>query len=130
MDDLVDNKVNVIKINNVNETYLYKIYLELISYTEMIASKFNNNIQLRDDIRHTTYDGVSKVISSFRYYSKDKKIYDLIGIDVDLKTLKIFIRVAYMNKIISGKNYQAWSRKIELVGYALGKRINSVKEYN
>ena len=46
-------------------------------------------------------------------------------LDVDLKVLKVLVRVSYKNKYINIKNYTAWSKKITNIGNLLGGWINS-----
>ncbi len=39
--------------------------------------------------------------------------------------LKVLIRISYKKKYISLRNYEAWSRKLNIIGSFLGGWINS-----
>jgi len=60
----------------------------------------------------TVYEIMKKIILSAKEINKSKRIIILNELDVDLKMLKVYIRIAFKNKYISATNYGAWSRKI------------------
>lgn len=55
---------------------------------------------------------------------KDKLVY-LNRLDINLKMLRVFARLSYKRKYINIRNYEAWSRKINVVSASLGGWINS-----
>lgn len=114
-------------MKNVEELKIYKQYIELIYYTEMITEKYPKveKMSLVCSIKTTTYEGMKKVISAYKYYEKPMKLNCLNELDMDLKLLKVLIRVSYKRKYISSKNYEAWSKKINHIGNLLGGWINS-----
>ena len=107
--------------NDVSELIIYKQYLELIYYTEMICEKYpkREKLAIVSTIKNTTYDDMKEIISAYKFYDKDNKL------DINLKMLKVLIRVSYKRKYITLKNYEAWSKKLHNIGSLLGGWINS-----
>lgn len=66
-----------------------------------------------------------KIILANKEFNKNKRIIILNEIDVELKMLKVMIRVSYRKKYINSKNYSAWSKKIYNIGNLLGGWIKS-----
>jgi len=106
---------------------IYGKYMDLISYTEMILKKYPKceRFALATTIKNKTYEGMENVIYAYKFYDKAKKLESLNNLDVNLKMLKVLIRVSYKNKYISLQNYRAWSLKLANVGNLLGKWILS-----
>lgn len=113
--------------NNTENLIIYKQYFELINYTEMITEKFpkNEKLSLVTNIKNNTYEGMKKIILAYKYYEKVDKLKSLNELDVDLKMLKVLIRISYKRKYINVKNYEAWNKKINNIGNLLGGWINS-----
>jgi len=99
---------------NIEELKIYKQYVELIYYTEMILAKFpkSERFALSTQIKNATYDGLRKVIECYKAYDGKEKIHALHQLDVNLKMLKVMIRVSKRKKYINVKNYTAWVKKI------------------
>ncbi|MDD3452671.1 MAG: diversity-generating retroelement protein Avd [Bacilli bacterium] len=106
---------------------IYKQYLILIYYTEMITEKFpkSQKLSLVTNIKNNTYDGMKKIILAYKYYEKTDKLKSLNELDINLKMLKVLIRISYKRKYINSKNYEAWSKKINNIGNLLGGWIVS-----
>lgn len=66
-----------------------------------------------------------KIILTNKEFNKNKRIIILNEIDVELKMLKVMIRVSYRKKYINSKNYSAWSKKIYNIGNLFGGWIKS-----
>ena len=113
--------------NDVSELIIYKQYLELIYYTEMICEKYpkREKLAIVSTIKNTTYDGMKEIIRAYKFYDKDNKLTSLNKLDINLKMLKVLIRVSYKRKYITLKNYEAWSKKLHNIGSLLGGWINS-----
>lgn len=101
---------------------IYKQYLEMIYYTEMITEKYPKveKYSLVSEIKRNTYQGMKLIIRGEREFLKSKKIEYLRELDVVLKMLKVLVRVSHRRKYISSKNYGAWSKKISNIGNLLG----------
>ena len=112
---------------DVSELMIYKEYLELIYYTEMITEKYPKveKTSLVANIKKNTYLGMEKIILAYKYYDIKDKLKILNELDVLLKMLKVLIRVSHKRKYINNKNYEAWSKKINNIGNLLGGWINS-----
>lgn len=114
-------------MNDLEELMIYKQYLELIYYTEKITIKYpkSEKLSLVSNIKNTTYNGMKKIIIAQKEYNKSKRISILNELDIELKMLKVLVRVSYKNKYINSKNYASWSKKIFNISNLLGGWINS-----
>ena len=106
---------------------IYKQFVELIYYTEMITMKYpkREKLSLVTQIKNNTYNGMKNIILAQKEFNKSKRVIILNELDVDLKMLKVLIRVSYKSKYISSKNYSAWSKKIFNISNLLGAWIKS-----
>ena len=68
---------------------------------------------------------MKKIILAQKEYNHSKRLTILNELDVDLKILKVLIRVSYKQKYINTKNYSAWSKKIFNIANLLGCWIKS-----
>ena len=114
-------------MNELEGLMIYKQYLEMIYYTENITLKYPKSEKeaMVDEIKRITYNGMRKIILANKEFNKNKRIIILNEIDVELKMLKVMIRVSYRKKYINSKNYSAWSKKIYNIGNLLGGWIKS-----
>lgn len=101
---------------------IYKQYLEMIYYMEMITIKYPKCERegLVGEIKKNTYEGMRLIIKGNKEFNKSKRIEILNDLDVYLKMLKVLVRVSYKRKYISSSNYKAWSKKITNIGNLLG----------
>lgn len=113
--------------NNLEDLIIYKQYIELLYYTNMITNKYpkSEKLSLVANIKNYTYNGMMKIILAQKEYNKSKRIIILNELDSDLKMIKVLMRVSYKSKYINSKNYAAWSRKIFNISNLLGGWINS-----
>lgn len=109
-------------MNDLEGLMIYKQYLELIYYMENITIKYPKceKSGMVSEIKKFTYDGMEMIILANKEYNKSKRIYILNLIDVDLKMLKVMIRISYKKRYINGNNYKVWSKKISNIGNLLG----------
>lgn len=114
-------------MNELEGLMIYKQYLGMIYYTENITLKYPKSEKgaTVDEIKRITYNGMRKIILANKEFNKNKRIIILNEIDVELKMLKVMIRVSYKKKYINSKNYSAWSKKIYNIGNLLGGWIKS-----
>ena len=114
-------------MNELEGLMIYKQYLGMIYYTENITLKYPKSEKgaMVDEIKWITYNGMRKIILANKEFNKNKRIIILNEIDVELKMLKVMIRVSYKKKYINSKNYSAWSKKIYNIGNLLGGWIKS-----
>ncbi len=114
-------------MSDLEDLLIYKQYLELIYYTENILIKYpkieRKNICVQ--IKNNTYDGMKLIIKAQKVRDKKVRLNILGELDVNLKMLKILIRISYKKKYISIKNYASWSKKITNICNLLGGWINS-----
>lgn len=115
---------------NVEELVIYKQYIELMNYTHNIVLKFPKieRYSLVEDIKKYTYSSLEMIIKAYKSYSKEEKYKYLSQMDVNMKVLKVFVRMAYKNKYISAKNYGAWSKKIANLCNLMGGCIKSCQK--
>lgn len=112
---------------NVEETKIYQIYIDYISYIEMITEKYPNSTKtgIVSTIKKYLYIGMEDILCAYKAFEKKDKLVYLNQLDINLKMLKVLARVSYKKKYINIKNYEAWSRKINKVCTSLGGWINS-----
>ncbi|MDD3187303.1 MAG: four helix bundle protein [Bacilli bacterium] len=117
-------------MNEVEELIIYKQYVELICYTELVTDKFpkKEKLALVSTIKSNTYEGLKNIIKAYKKYDKIDKLNALTNLDIDMKMLKVMIRLSYKNKYISIKNYTAWSKKISNICNMLGGWIKSCQK--
>lgn len=117
-------------MNEVEELIIYKQYVELICYTEIILEKFpkKERFALVSTIKNNTYEGLKNIIKAYKIYDKGEKLDALTNLDIDMKMLKALIRLSYKNKYISVRNYTAWSKKISNICNMLGGWIRSCQK--
>lgn len=113
-------------MKEVEDLIIYKQYLELIYYTETITEKYPKSVKLSlvTMIKNNTYEGMKNILTAYKEYELKNKLANLNRLDINLKMLKVLIRVSYKKKYISIKNYYAWSKKICNIGNLLGGWIN------
>lgn len=114
----------------VDNLLIYKQYIELIYYTEMITEKYPKieKQAIVPEIKTSTYEGMKLIILAFKVYGKDEKMAHLNQLDVHLKFLKVLIRVSHKRKYISSKNYTSWVKKITNIGNLLGGWIKACQK--
>lgn len=116
-------------MNSVEELMIYKQYIELIYYTNLITKKYpkSERHDLVADIKKATYDGLECILYSYKSYDVKHKLHYLNQLDVKLKFLKVLIRVSYKSKYINGRNYGAWSKKIANISNLMGGWMKSCR---
>ena len=109
-------------MNELEGLMIYKQYLELIYYTENITIKYPKSEKgsMVSEIKNVTYEGMRKIILANKEFNKVKRISILNELDVELKMIKVMIRISYKKRYINGNNYRAWSKKISNIGNLLG----------
>lgn len=109
------------KDNDLESLSIYKTYMDLIFYTEMILEKYPKKYyDYVSLIRRTTYRGMENILYAHKSYDKEDKLKYLNMIDANLKMLKVYLRLSHKKKIISTSNLNAWSKKLYEVGKRLG----------
>lgn len=113
--------------SSVEETRIYRIYLELIVYIEMITEKYPNNTKngLVSTIKNSNYEGMKLILQAYKAFDKKDKLMYLNELDINLKMQRVFARISYKKKYINIRNYEAWSRKLNQISISLGGWINS-----
>ncbi len=109
---------------------IYKQYIELIYYTEMITDKYpkHEKLSLVTTIKNTTYQGIKNIIEAYKSYHVADKLTYLGELDSNLKFLKVLIRVSYKRKYINNRNYTAWVKKITNIANMLGGWVKACQK--
>ena len=115
------------KKSNIEETRLYHVYLDYISYIEMITEKYPKNVKetFVKQIKEDLYYGMRLILRAYKAFDKKEKLENLNELDITIKMLKVYSRISYKKKYINLKNYEAWSRKINNICMGIGGWINS-----
>lgn len=111
----------------VEDVKIYNVYMNLISYIEMITEKYPKNVKYGfvNIIKTSLYDGMKSILYAYKSFEKKEKLSYLNDLDITLKMLKVYARISYKKKYINIRNYEAWSRKINNVCISLGAWINT-----
>lgn len=117
-------------MTKVEDLIIYKEYLELIYYTEMILEKYPKceRFAIVTTLKNTTYEGMKYILNAFKEYTREEKLKCLGRLDTDLKMLKVLVRISHKRRYISSKNYTAWSKKIANIGNLLGGWMKSCQK--
>ena len=111
---------------SVDNVKIYRVYMDLISYIEMITNKYpsyakNSFVSI---IKKDLYKGIKDILYAYKAFDKKIKLEYLNDLDINLKMLKVYARISYKRRYINNRNYEAWSRKINNVCISLGTWIN------
>ncbi len=114
-------------MNNLEDLKIYKEYLELIYYSEEITLKFPKyeKYSLVATIKNNNYENMRFIIKAQKEYNKVNRLNVLGELDVNIKMLKVLIRISYKRRYINSQNYAAWSRKIKNICVLLGAWIST-----
>ncbi len=95
------------------ELEIYRKYVSLIAYTEAILRKFpkSESFALVQEIRTSLYTSFRYLMFAIKLHEKNEKIRNLNELDVELKLLKIHLRLSFCHRHISEKTYNEWSKK-------------------
>ncbi len=116
-------------MKDVETLIIYKANFDIIYYSEMLLAKFpklERNLLVKD-IRNINFENMRLIIKAYKEVSRSKKHYYLNEIDINLKMLKVLVRLSYKKKYISAKNYGSWARKLTNINNLLFKWLGNVQ---
>ncbi len=91
---------------------IYKEYVELICFTIDILTEYPREVNIQDDIKKVTYDGLNMLIHAHKEESLENKEILLGQLDASLKTLKVLVRISNKKKYINNRIVKTWNKKI------------------
>ena len=92
------------------------------AYPLLAQSPKSEKFTLAADIKHIMLDALRYCVKVGKKKSKKTALYDL---DVEIATLKRFIRLSYNLKFISMHQYKVWSEKVSEIGKMIGGMIRA-----
>ena len=97
---------------------------DMIEYAYPLLAQFpkSEKFTLAADIKHIMLDALRYCVKVGKKKSKKTALYDL---DVEIATLKRFIRLSYNLKFISMHQYKVWSEKVSEIGKMIGGMIRA-----
>lgn len=101
-------------MKEVESLIIYKAVLDMIYYSETLLTNFykiERNLLVKD-IRTINFDIMSLILRVHKEKIKSQKNYYLNEIDINLKMLKVYVRLSFKKRYINSKNYGIWDRKI------------------
>lgn len=101
--------------------------MDLIAYTNDIVRKYpkNEKFALVQEIKNTLYKGLRHLMYGIKLYNKQEKLKSLNELDIELRLLKVHVRLSYKYKYISLQNYSTWCDKLANICNMLGGWITS-----
>lgn len=97
---------------------------DMIEYAYPILAQFpkSEKFTLVADIKHIMLDALKLCVKVGKKKSKKTALYDL---DVEIATLKRFIRISKNLKFLSMHHYEVWSEKVTEIGKMIGGMIRA-----
>ena len=113
-----------------NNLVIYQKYMELIYYTNDLVKKYpkSETFALVKEIKTSMYSGLSSLMYAIKTFRTPDKVKYLKDLDVNLSLFKVYIRLSYKYKYISGQNYASWSSIVTNVCNMLGGWITSCQK--
>lgn len=97
---------------------------DMIEYAYPILAQYpkSEKFTLVADIKHIMLDALKLCVKVQKKKSRKTALYDL---DVELATLKRFIRISKNLKFLSMHHYEVWSGKVAEIGKMVGGMIKA-----
>ena len=107
-----------------NEFKTLEKLTDMIEYAYPILAQFprSEKFTLVADIKHIMLDALKLCIEVGKKKSKKTSLFNL---DVQIETLKRFIRISFDLKFISMHHYDVWSKKVAEIGKMIGGLIQA-----
>ena len=101
---------------------IYEKIINLIFYSKNLLKKYpkSEHFDLCVDIKQSLYYMERQIIFAWKESDNIKKKAFLKNADVELYVLKTNVRISFLNKYISEKNFMVWSEKITEIGRIVG----------
>lgn len=110
-----------------SDLQIYKSYMSLIAYSNDLVRKYpkSEKFALVQEIKKSLYNGLRFLMYAIKVYNNQEKLKHLNDFDIELRLLKIHIRLSHKYQYISTQNYATWSEQITDICNMLGGWINS-----
>lgn len=97
---------------------------DMIEYAYPLLAQFpkSEKFTLAADIKHIMLDALRYCVKVGKKKAKKTALYDL---DVEIATLKRFIRLSYNLRFLSMHHYEVWSEKVTEIGKMIGGMIKA-----
>lgn len=113
-----------------NKLVIYEKMNELIIYSKNLLNKYpkSERFDLCADIKHEEYMVLKQIICAWKMKDIKEKMQVLNKIDIELIFLKSLVKISYVNKYITQKNFLVWSEKISELGKMIGGWIKTCQK--
>lgn len=97
---------------------------DMIEYAYPILAQFprSEKFVMAADIKHIMLDALKLCVEVGKKKSKKTSLFNL---DIQIETLKRYIRLAFNLKFLSMHHYQVWSEKVAEIGRMIGGLISA-----
>ena len=97
---------------------------DMIEYAYPILRQFpkEEKFVFAADIKHIMLEALRLCVKVGKKKSRKTALYDL---DVEIATLKRYIRIAYNLKFLSMHHYEVWGKKLAEIGKMIGGMIRA-----
>ncbi len=103
-----------------------KIYdMILYAYPALEQMPKSQKFSLAQDMKHCMNEIMRLTISANKKYTKRTTLQEL---DVEIASLKVYLRIAHDLKYLDHKKYEVWSRHLVEIGKMVGGWIKSQRE--
>lgn len=109
-----------------SDSILCKKIFQMMNYAYPILQQFPKaeKFALAVDMKHMMHTMLYTVTDLDSKHFKKTSLHEL---DTANKTLKKYVRLAFLQRFISGKQYKHWTEKLAEIGKIIGGRIQSAK---
>lgn len=101
---------------------VYEKIINIIFHSKNLLKKYpkSEHFDLCTDIKNSLYYIERQIIFAWKETNISKKREYLKNADIEIYVLKTNIRISYMNKYITDKNYMVWNEKVAEIGRIIG----------
>ena len=101
---------------------VYEKLTNLIFYTKNLLNKYpkSERFDLCADIKNSFYFIERQIIFAWKESDERKRKEYLKNADIEIYVLKTLVRISFLSKYITEKNYMVWNEKLSEIGRMIG----------
>ena len=101
---------------------VYEKITNLVFYAKNLLNKYpkSERFDLCANIKNSLYFIERQVIFAWKENDERKRKEYLKNADIEIYVLKTFVRISFLSKYITEKNYMVWNEKLSEIGRMIG----------